>query len=122
MAPLRRRLASWALVLTVLQCGLLFTAPVTACCGRKAETAIDCCPAGSHAPGECPLHKAARSADCAFRCDASHAPDFVLGTIGILAAPVQQLPVPVATPLAAFASIDVTAPASHPDAPPPKAL
>jgi len=122
MGPLRRRLASWALLLTVLQCGLLFTAPVTACCARKAEAAVDCCPAGSHAPGECPLHKAARSADCAFRCNASHAPDFVLGSIGILTVPVQQFPVPVASPLEPFAPVQAIGRTSHPDSPPPKAL
>src|SRR3954471_21382690 len=95
MAALRRRLASCALAVALLQCALLFAAPMSACCGSgnvrlKADAAGDaheCCPAGAHAPGQCPLHKTARSADCAFRCDASHAPDFVLGAMGVLTRP-----------------------------------
>ena len=65
MRALRRRLASCALALTALQLALLFSVPVSACCVSTAaavahapsSTDKDCCPAGSHAPGQCPLHK-----------------------------------------------------------------
>src|SRR4051812_44949806 len=95
MAALRRRLASCALAVTLLQCVLLFAAPVSACCGsgnvrQKADAARDAhegCPGGAHAPGQCPLHKPPHSTDCASRCDAPHAPVFVLGANGVLTRP-----------------------------------
>src|SRR4051794_15650027 len=131
MAALRRRLASCALAVALLQCVLLFAAPMSACCGsgnvrQKADTARDaheCCPAGAHAPGQCPLHKTSHSADCAFRCDASHAPDFVLGAIGVLTRPAATLPAPAAvTPRTMSRTPALLARTILPDAPPPKSL
>src|SRR3954465_3617407 len=120
MAALRRRLASCALAVTLLQCVLLFAAPVSACCGsgnvrQKADAARDaheCCPAGAHAPGQCPLHKTSHSADCAFRCDASHAPDFVLGAMGVLTRP-------AAVPADRAVTTPPLSPPPAPPAPPP---
>ena len=131
MAALRRRLASCALAVALLQCVLLFAAPMSACCGsgnvrQKADTARDaheCCPAGAHAPGQCPLHKTSHSAACAFRCDASHAPDFVLGAIGVLTRPAATLAAPAAvTPRTISRTPALLARTILPDAPPPKAL
>src|SRR3954467_14609566 len=131
MAALRRRLASCALPVALLQCVLLFAAPMSACCGSgnvrlKADAARDaheCCPAGAHAPGQCPLHKTSRSADCAFRCDASHAPDFVLGAMGVLTRPAVMLadPSPVRT-CTSSRTPSLLARTILPDAPPPKSL
>jgi hypothetical protein len=146
MRALRRRLASCALALTALQLAVLFSVPVSACCMPKAAAAAhatsaadkDCCPVGSHKPGECPLHKdkdkgkttAQKSADrqtsrtavCRMMCDAPHGPQFLLGAIGVL-------PVPEGIEIA-FTSraLDTRAPslvlsrAAFPDAPPPKLL
>jgi len=143
MRALRRRLASCALALTALQLAVLFSVPVSACCMPKAAAVAhtisadkDCCPVGSHAPGECPLHKdknkttaqtsaerqTSQTAVCRMMCDAPHGPQFLLGAIGVL-------PVPEGIEIA-FTSraLDTRAPAlvlSHaafPDAPPPKLL
>jgi hypothetical protein len=126
-----------ALLLIVVQAALLFVAPVSACCRdrstRQAQTIgaadEDCCPAGSHPPGQCPLHKgktkssgSGGSRECRLRCAASQAPDFTLGAIGVLPGPAA---IPVAAPRSTFGSIassTVLARSLNPDAPPPKAL
>src|SRR5437868_5996523 len=99
MTRIRRRLASWALVLTVLQSAAGLAAPLSACCatnGRQAdrETAqMECCPAGAHPPGECPLHRSARAhaadraATCRMHCDSTQQVQFLIGTAGVLPAP-----------------------------------
>src|SRR4029079_3345159 len=108
----RRRLASGALALAVLQLAVLFAAPVSVCCLRAAAghraavtsasaDEVECCPPGSHAPGECPLHRNAKSrqtaanaaaarrtaSPCRMMCDAPHGPQFLIGTIGLAPAP-----------------------------------
>lgn len=136
LSPLFR--ASCAFVLVLLQCTLLCAAPMSACCagGRASlETAkadsedVDCCPPGSHAPGQCPLHKngakaaKAGGAHCRMRCDASHTPDFVLGAIGVLPRPfVASLAAPPVTSLRGRTAEPLLARPAVPDAPPPKAL
>jgi hypothetical protein len=136
MAILRRRLASYALTVALLQCALLFAAPVSACCGpgnfrltaeatneAEATTPHECCPAGAHAPGQCPLHKAAHSRQCAFRCGASHAPDLVIGAIGVLTPPsVTSVNPPTATTRPAARPPALLARTILPDAPPPESL
>ena len=134
MRSLRQRLASGALVVALLQCALLFAAPLSACCGKgdvrshAAEanagdaTQIECCPAGAHPPGQCPLHKKERSSDCAFRCGQAHAPDFVLGAVGILAAPPASLAPPATTIVRHLASPGTVFQTSRPDGPPPRSL
>ena len=140
MSAFRRRLASGALALTVLQFALLFAAPVSACCQSgalrlKAEAAnvdkdIECCPPGSHPPGQCPRHKnndrgsrsTDRAASCRLMCDAPHGPTFVLGFIGIVGAPQSTDLDPIAAVLPSGASSPVTARPSFPDAPPPRLL
>lgn len=135
---LRTRLASCALGVMLLQLTLLFAAPFSACCATVAakahHTAVraadveDCCPPGSHPPGQCPLHRSGRantrssSAECRIRCAAPQAVAFIAGVVGVL-------PVPVAASIAVIASDVTVVPAArpiarpaHPDAPPPKLL
>jgi hypothetical protein len=79
MHAIRRRLASGALALTVLQFTLLFAAPLSACCeqpaaaeraaARVAADEIECCPPGTHPPGQCPRHRKAGSAGAAKSAD-----------------------------------------------------
>jgi len=137
MSALRRRLASGALALTVLQCALLFAAPMAACClqggARAASVAredVDCCPPGAHPPGECPLHRGARSEGrgaasrsvCRMMCDAPHGPQFLLVAIGMLSAPQATTISLTAHVLPAGAPAAISARPSTPDAPPPKLL
>jgi hypothetical protein len=138
MNPVRRRLASGALALAVLQLALLFAAPVSACCrsgslDHKAITSdraeVECCPPGSHPPGQCPLHKGkvARAADrtvgaCRMMCDAPHGPEFVLGMIGVIAAPASTHVNLTADRLHAPELVAPSTRPSLPDAPPPRLL
>jgi hypothetical protein len=131
MTAVRRRLASGALALTVLQFALLFAVPVSACCARAggdhapgiAAGEIDCCPPGAHPPGQCPLHKpsASRSAaTCRMTCDAPHGPQFLLGAIGVVPLPQSTEIELIAAALHTGAPLAVTARPSLPDAPPPR--
>jgi hypothetical protein len=131
MKALRRRLASGALALTVLQFTLLFAAPVSACCpgaGRDhaalaATNEVECCPPGTHPPGECPLHKASKSrnaAPCRMTCDAPHGPQFLLGAVGVVPAPQSTEIEFTAYAVLAAAPLAVTARPSVPDTPPPR--
>jgi hypothetical protein len=138
MSTIRRRLASCALVLTVLQLTLLFTAPISACCARSGGSAAvkvaasdpECCPAGSHPPGECPLHKGSkggapdtRSARaCRMMCDAPHGPQFLIGGVGVLGVPQEVTVSLTSSALPAAPSFLVSRRSSIPDAPPPKFL
>ena len=126
--PLRSRLASCALAVVLLQLTMLFAVPFSACCAEERSEIVDCCPPGSHPPGECPLHRSARkntqtsSADCRIRCAAPQAVAFIAGVVGILP--------PSAAAPSALLSFDVIAiradrpiaGAAHPDLPPPKLL
>ena len=140
MNAFRSRLASGALALTVLQFALLFAAPVSACCQSgalrlKAEAAnvdkdIECCPPGSHPPGQCPRHKnkdhesrtTDRATSCRLMCDAPHGPTFVLGFIGVVGAPQSTHVDLIASALSAGAASTTTGRPSLPDAPPPRLL
>jgi hypothetical protein len=150
MNPFRRRLASGALALAVLQFALLFAAPVSACCRsgsldheaiRSDRAEVECCPPGSHPPGQCPLHppsrhatsgasarqaernrETSRAAACRMLCDAPHGPQFVLGMIGVIAAPASTHVVLTADPLHAPSFLIPSARPSLPDAPPPRLL
>ena len=138
MQQLRRRFASCALALTVLQAALVFAAPLSLCCpSRTAAQAVqadkDCCPAGSHPPGECPLHARFRNASksasqsggrvaCRMQCDAPHGAGYVLGAIGVLPAPLSaSVPVVQAHALAVV-ELAPTVRSTIPDSPPPRLL
>jgi hypothetical protein len=144
MKSIRRRLASCALALTVLQFTLLFTAPISACCMRSGDAhaavrigadEVECCPAGSHPPGQCPLHKgpfhkgstagarAARTGlTCRMMCDAPHGPQFLLGAVGVLPAPEGTTVSQMTYALPAGAAFLTSSRPAIPDAPPPKVL
>jgi hypothetical protein len=125
MLTLRRRLASWALALLFCQTGAVFAAPFTSCCAtpHAVEAEQDCCPAGSHPPGQCPRHaaerEAARSA-CRMRCDAPHGVQFLPGVFGLLAAPVASIAPSAPSAVVAGAIFVPTAKPSIPDSPPPR--
>jgi hypothetical protein len=142
MNAIRRRLASGALALTVLQFTLLFAAPVSACCengaprvtaAASASNEIECCPPGSHPPGQCPLHKnkdkngassssSSRAMACRMMCDSPHGPKFLLGLAGVIAAPQSTAIDLTEYTLDAGAPFAATARPALPDAPPPRLL
>jgi len=130
MRVFRRRLASSALLLTVLQLALSFAAPVSACCigsagGRTASVAAadddapDCCPPGAHPKGECPLHRN-KPAHCRITCGHSSSPQFLLGAIGILPSPAVVRISFAESALPPAARVSAPARPSVPDAPPPE--
>jgi hypothetical protein len=128
MSLLRRRLASCALVVIALQMTGVFAAPLSACCPTRTAAAVaaadkDCCPAGSHAPGQCPLHKRSTSASrvsCRLQCDAPHGLQFVAGAIGVLPAPATTA-VPFAVePIRGTVRVLPELPDFVPDSPPPR--
>jgi hypothetical protein len=135
MNAVRRCLASGALALTVLQFALLFAVPVSACCARggadhaapRAAEEVECCPPGTHPPGQCPRHQGTKTAetkrdrDCRLTCDAPHGPQFLLGATGVLPLP-QSIEIELSQyALHAAAPDAATARPSLPDAPPPRA-
>src|SRR5262245_59576452 len=113
MTMLRRRLAACALALLVCQSALAFAAPLTSCCpprhtsgagereaGEREAGEKDCCPAGSHAPGQCPLHarsKAATTVTCRMQCDAPHGVQFLIGIAGLPLPPAVSIAAPAAS-------------------------
>jgi len=126
MSMLRRRLASCALALLCCQTAAIFAASLSSCCAAReaaaAEAEHDCCPAGSHPPGQCPRHAAEKTGACRLQCDAPHGVDFLLVVAGVLPAPASaamQL-----TP-GRFVTTREFAPTHHatvPHAPPPRVL
>jgi len=141
MRVFRRRLASGALAVSLLQLALLFAAPISACCHPAAgshaalqtaadDDAPDCCPPGSHPAGECPRHSrshhdsasSTKQTHCRFTCDMPHGPQFVLGAIGVLPSP-SQTPVRVtSSALSSLQGPDLIVRPAVPDAPPPRLL
>jgi hypothetical protein len=115
----------------VLQIAVLFAAPVSACCGREdrdspvaASAEVECCPPGSHPPGQCPLHKAKAArqrSECRMRCDARHAPDLILGVSGVLPRPVTTVAAPPVSVVAAVFDAGAVSRGRFPASPPPKA-
>ena len=127
MGSFRRKLASCALAVVLLQFALLFAVPVMACCVTRGATApaaatVECCPPGSHAPGACPLHKGTRAATGAMRCDSGFTFEFIVGLAGVLPAPGASLAAPSITIVRAAAPVPVRTRSFLPDAPPPKSL
>jgi hypothetical protein len=132
MAMLRRRLASYALVLLVCHSALVFAAPLSSCCpSRHHASAIapdnaepDCCPAGSHAPGQCPRHArgaATTKVTCRMQCDAPHGVQFLLGAAGLLPPPAASFAEPIASRAIGSSAVDPETRPFVPDLPPPRA-
>lgn len=135
MTMLRRRLAACALALLVCHSTLVFVAPLSSCCPARhaaAEAARtdgelatekDCCPAGSHAPGQCPLHgrsKTATKVSCRMQCDAPHGVQFLLGASGPLPAPAVSLQPFVVSHVVVLPVDDPEGRPSVPESPPPR--
>src|SRR5689334_2326558 len=127
MLTLRRRLGSWALALLFCQSVAVFAAPLSSCCASAHATAIaagddeDCCPAGSHAPGQCPRHAAAATTrSCRVQCDAPHGVQFLIAALGVLPAPVASTFVLTAGSVVFNAQPATVVRASVPHAPPPR--
>jgi hypothetical protein len=125
---LRRRFASCALALTILQAAVACAAPLATCCPSRAASVQaddECCPAGAHPPGECPRHAASkrtRSASCGLQCDAPHSGAYLFVSIGILPPAAVALP-PVLDPqrLTPASAVPVFR-SLIPDSPPPRLL
>jgi hypothetical protein len=93
---LRHRIASCALALLFVQTAGVFAVPMAMGCPGDTHAAAaqdeDCCPAGSHAPGQCPLHARAKTtgadkeehASCRMRCDAPHGVQLLVGAVAVL--------------------------------------
>ena len=123
MLTLRRRLASWALALLFCQAVAVFAAPLSSCCAPKQAAAEDqdCCPAGSHPPGQCPRHAAARSkASCRMQCDAPHGAQFLIAASGVMPTPAALSFVLTTGRSIAIAPASAIARASVPPSPPPR--
>ena len=81
--PLVRRLiAAVAVCLALVQASVVTLSVAACCCEVRHAAKIaaeDCCPVGSHPPGECPLHRAPKKAgDCALSCNTSASLQLVL--------------------------------------------
>ena len=131
MTFLRRRLASCAMAMLVSHSALLLLSPVSSCCpsrqaaAERAEAGKDCCPAGSHAPGQCPLHgraKGATKSPCRMQCSAPHGVQFLAGASGTLPAPAASLEPPAMSLAVAVSGDDPETRPSVPDSPPPRLL
>ena len=88
MSLFRRRLAFGALLLLLAQVSAL-AAPLAACSGAwemAHQDRADCCPAGSHPEGQCPLHQRAASDPnaCRLTCAAQTSHAFIPGLTGVL--------------------------------------
>ena len=137
MLSLRWRPISCAVAMMLLQATLLVVWPLSACCAQsgaakahaaKAAAEADCCPPGSHRPGQCPLHRSARSgarqsaSTCRIQCSAPLAAAIVIGTVGVLPDPPVAARTTIVSTVAPAPADAVSARAVHPDAPPPKTL
>ena len=128
MQRLRRRFAVCALLLTVIQAAVAFAAPLATCCPSRAASVQadeECCPAGSHPPGECPRHgvsKPARAGACRLQCDAPHAGGYLIVAVGMLPSSVSAFVPAMETRRFPLASIVPVFRTLLPDSPPPRLL
>lgn len=130
MTALRRHLASLGLAVATCHLVIQILVPAALCCQKldpapKAETR-DCCPAGSHAGGICPMHaNRARSAS-PNDCQARPLVDFHDIFLSLTSGGVLTALVPLPVPAGAEAAPVVTQPPttvvfSVPPGPPPRA-
>jgi hypothetical protein len=130
MRLLRQRFASCALALVVCQAAIVFAAPLSSCCPSKPHAVTvqeekECCPAGSHAPGQCPRHGRSASrpdTSCRMLCDAPHGAQFVLGAVALLPAPAAAIPAPLSSSSIVLASLAHDTRPFVPESPPPRIL
>ena len=120
--------------MVVCHAALVFAAPLSSCCPSRTSATVtasesdgekDCCPAGSHAPGQCPLHARSKSASkiaCRLQCDAPHGAQFLLGAVGTLPAPAVSPTAPAVFRSLDLASINPESRPFVPDSPPPRLI
>lgn len=129
LSAFRHRVASGALALTALQFVLLFAAPMSCCVPGSARMKTEA--ATVAASEECPLHHKSKDLGsrsetqdlhCRMMCDAPHGPQFLLGAIGVLAAPAAAHFELASFAMPAVAALSTTVRPAIPDAPPPRLL
>jgi hypothetical protein len=139
--PFRSRLAFYALGVVLLQLTVLFAAPFSACCvtpdsrtrsaSSRSADVEDCCPPGSHPPGQCPRHRGARrpgtdgrtaATECRIRCTAEQRAGLITGPIAVMPRPAVAVVATIPHDLYVAAEPAPNVPSAHPDAPPPKLL
>ena len=115
-------------MLALVQVGAIFAAPLSDCCARRAvrftqRPADECCPAGTHAAGQCPLHARANAPNptaCHLTCGTHETtipvPAFAAIPAGVLTFSVQMR----AERFVAAETLGLSAPALLPDPPPPE--
>jgi hypothetical protein len=122
MTTARRRLLCAVVLCAFLPLGAFSTLAAACQCATMmvASSDDDCCPAGSHPPGMCPLHQRESTAQCRFSC-AAGGQTLLLLTVARPESPTGHQ-VPAATPADVSPSIDAAplARAASPDAPPPR--
>lgn len=88
MASRGRTFAAGALLMVVAQLTAVCAVPLAASAISPAAAhrhSVECCPAGSHPPGQCPLHaKESHSNECRMTCAKQAATPFVPGVAGVL--------------------------------------
>jgi hypothetical protein len=123
-----RSFAAGALVMLLAQFTLVCAAPLAACTMSSAAASserseVDCCPAGSHPPGQCPLHKReAPAVGCRLTCATQGSTPFIPGFVGVLAPAGVQAPVVVSEPADLPPSPARLSTSLPPISPPPKRL
>jgi len=84
---------------------------------------VDCCPAGSHPPGQCPLHKReAPAGGCRLTCATERSTPFVSGFVGVLPPDAVYAPAAISEPATLPASPARIFSSLPPISPPPKRL
>ena len=111
------------------QFALVCAAPLAACIVTPATTHaaerddVDCCPAGSHPPGQCPLHRGgASSNECRLTCANQGRTAFIPGVAGVLPPAIGNSPVVVSEPTVVPPQPARTSASLPPISPPPKPL
>ena len=125
MAFRGRAFAAGALLMVLTQLTAACAAPLVACAMAPVahRQSVECCPAGSHPPGQCPLHKNdSHSNDCRMTCARQATTPFVPGVVGVLPPSIAIATViEGATPLLAVESVRDSR-SLTPLSPPPKTL
>ena len=123
MASRGRAFAAGALLMVITQLTAVCAVPIVACAMAPVahRQSVECCPAGSHPPGQCPLHKNdSHSDDCRMTCARQATTPFVPGVVGVLPSSLA-----IAAPIEAVAPVFAVDPVRDsrsltPSPPPPK--
>ena len=126
LMPFRgRTFAAGALILALVQLTAVLAVPLVACTAMTPAAhhdSVECCPAGSHPPGECPLHRqeATHSGACRLTCAKQGTTPFVPGIAGVLPPSFEMTTVLAAGPRLAIADASGIFRSITPASPPPK--